>query len=384
MTDTGNELPKLLVVDDEEAILETMALTFEDDYQVVTSSDARRALELLAEHAPVAVVITDQRMPNMTGSELLAQVYARYPETSRIILTGFADMGSTVDAINDGHVYAYVNKPWETDELKQVVRRAYELHSLTVENRRLLEELSQSNQFLEAVIDRLDTGALAIDSDGVVRAANRAARALLHMPEDPRGVLMADVMTHESLEPLAETVKRLAEESDGGFEDAELRVGEGASRIRLTLETLEDAAGQPFGRVFLFREVSHEPLRRRFDEIVVDVGATAGPLRPRLEPALGEISLLSKDVGESGITSPGMAELAERMQRAQTAIQSWLDVDDLLASEDYPDAQLLRDRMNVALRRWPSGDVIPERVQQLAQQVEAYYESGENTKERVL
>jgi FixJ family two-component response regulator len=384
MTDTGNELPKLLVVDDEEAILETMALTFEDDYQVVTSSDARRALELLAEHAPVAVVITDQRMPNMTGSELLAQVYARYPETSRIILTGFADMGSTVDAINDGHVYAYVNKPWETDELKQVVRRAYELHSLTVENRRLLEELSQSNQFLEAVIDRLDTGALAIDSDGVVRAANRAARALLHMPEDPRGVLMADVMTHESLEPLAETVKRLAEEGEGGFEDAELRVGEGASRIRLTLETLEDAAGQPFGRVFLFREVSHEPLRRRFDEIVVDVGATAGPLRPRLEPALGEISLLSKDVGESGITSPGMAELAERMQRAQTAIQSWLDVDDLLASEDYPDAQLLRDRMNVALRRWPSGDVIPERVQQLAQQVEAYYESGENTKERVL
>ena len=384
MTDTGNELPKLLVVDDEEAILETMALTFEDDYQVVTSSDARRALELLAEHAPVAVVITDQRMPNMTGSELLAQVYARYPETSRIILTGFADMGSTVDAINDGHVYAYVNKPWETDELKQVVRRAYELHSLTVENRRLLEELSQSNQFLEAVIDRLDTGALAIDSDGVVRAANGAARALLHMPEDPRGVLMADVMTHESLEPLAETVKRLAEEGEGGFEDAELRVGEGASRIRLTLETLEDAAEQPFGRVFLFREVSHEPLRRRFDEIVVDVGATAGPLRPRLEPALGEISLLSKDVGESGITSPGMAELAERMQRAQTAIQSWLDVDDLLASEDYPDAQLLRDRMNVALRRWPSGDVIPERVQQLAQQVEAYYESGENTKERVL
>ena len=79
-----------------------------------------------------------------------------------------------------------------------------------------------------------------------------------------------------------------------------------------------------------------------------------------------------------------MAELAERSERAQTAIQSWLDVDDLLAASDYPDAQLLRDRMSVALRRWPSGDALPRRVQQLAERVEAYYESGENTRERVL
>ena len=79
-----------------------------------------------------------------------------------------------------------------------------------------------------------------------------------------------------------------------------------------------------------------------------------------------------------------MAELSERTQRAQTAIQSWLDVDDLLAVEDYPDAQLLRDRMMMASRRWPSGDEIPERVQQLSERVEAYYESGENTRERVL
>lgn len=384
MTDTGNELPKLLIVDDEEAILETMALTFDGDYQVVTSTDARRALDLLADHAPVAVVITDQRMPDMTGSEFLAKVYTRFPETSRIILTGFSDMASTVDAINDGHVYAYVNKPWEPNELKQIVRRAYEHHALTVENRRLLEELRQSNQFLEAVIDRLATGALAVDADGVVRAANRAARDLLRMPDDPRGVPMSEMMTRKGLEPLADTVQRLVDDGEGRFEDAEFRVGEGARRVRLTLETLEDATGRSFGWVFLFREVSHEPLRRRFDEIVVDIGKNEGSLRPRLELALGETAALTKDVGESGIISPGMAELAERMQRAQTAIQSWLDVDELLASEDYPDAQPLRDRMNVALRRWPSGELIPERVQQLTQRVEAYYESGENTRERVL
>jgi len=384
MTQNGNQLPKLLVVDDEEAILETMTFTFDDDYEVVTSTDARRALDLMAEHAPISVVITDQRMPDMTGSEFLAEVYARYPETSRIILTGFADMASTVDAINDGHVYAYVNKPWEPDELKQIVRRAYEHHALTVENRRLLDELSQSNQFLEAVIDRLATGALAVDSEGVVRAANQAARQVLRLPADPRGVAMSDVMQREGLEPLSEMITRLADEGEGHFEDAEIRVGEGARRVRLSLETLENGDGHPFGRVFMFKEVSHEPLQRRFDEILVDVGECPDALRPRLEQALGEIALLVKDLGESGIISPGMAELSARSQRAQTAIQSWLDVDDQLAGEDYPDAQLLRDRIQLGMQRWPAGDLIPERVQQLAKRVEAYYESGENPRERVL
>jgi len=384
MTDMERDLPKLLVVDDEEAILETMTLTFDGDYQVVTSTDARRALDLMADHAPVAVVITDQRMPQMTGSEFLAKVYDGYPETSRIILTGFSDMASTVDAINDGHVYAYVNKPWEPNELKQVVRRAYEHHTLTVENRRLLEELRQSNQFLEAVIDRLSTGALAGDADGVVRAANRAARDLLRMHGDPRGVSMSEMMARDGLEPIADTVQRLVDDGEELFEDAELRVGDGARHVRITRETLEDAVGQFFGWVILFREISHEPLRRRFDEIVVDIGKCEGSLRPRLELALGEIAALAKDVGESGIVSPGMAELAERMQRAQTAIQSWLDVDDLIESEEYPDAQPLRDRMNLALRRWPSGEAIPERVQKLSERVEAYYDSGENMRERVL
>ena len=184
---SGNSLPRILVVDDEEAILETMTFTFMDDYEVLTSTDARAALELLEANAPVSVVISDQRMPEMTGSELLAEVYERHPETSRIILTGFADMDSTLEAINDGHVYAYVNKPWEPDELKQVVRRAYEHHALTTENQRLLEDLQAANQFLEAVIDRLNTGALAIDSGGIVRAANKTACEYLNLPDEPHG-----------------------------------------------------------------------------------------------------------------------------------------------------------------------------------------------------
>ena len=92
---TSSPLPRILVVDDEEAILETMTFTFMDTYEVITSSDARKALALLDDHAPVAVAISDQRMPNMTGTEFLAERYERNPETVRIMLTGFADVEAT-------------------------------------------------------------------------------------------------------------------------------------------------------------------------------------------------------------------------------------------------------------------------------------------------
>jgi hypothetical protein len=79
-----------------------------------------------------------------------------------------------------------------------------------------------------------------------------------------------------------------------------------------------------------------------------------------------------------------MAELADRASRSQTAIQNWLDVDDRLVAEDYPDAQMLMDRMRLASQRWPRSDKLPERVHALGSVVEAYYESGENPRQRVL
>ena len=89
----------------------------------------------------------------------------------RIILTGFADMEAIVESINDGHVYAYISKPWEPDHLKQVMKQAVDHYALAVENERLLIDLKHANVFLEAVMDQLDTGALAVDdAEGVVQA----------------------------------------------------------------------------------------------------------------------------------------------------------------------------------------------------------------------
>jgi CheY-like chemotaxis protein len=374
---------RILVVDDEEAILETMTFTFEDDYDVLTSTSPREALALLDRSAPVAVVISDQRMPEMTGVELLAEIYAHHPNTVRIILTGFADMDATIGAINAGHVYAYVTKPWEPDQLKQVVRRAVDHHRLACENDRLLAELLRANRFLEAVIDELDTGALAVDADGVLRAANRPARAYLGLG-DPRGLPLAQALAAPELAALAAAADRLAAGPDACPQDLDLFRGGKRLRLRVKGHPLLDEGGAALGRVLLLQEVSHEPLRRRFEELIEQAVREPGSLRALLQQAQADLRKLAAEAKGSGVGSPAMDELAERASRSATAIDHWLSVDDALAREDYPDAQLLRERMRVATSRWPLPDRLPPRVQELARRVEAYYESGENSKQHVL
>jgi len=381
---TTSDLPRILIVDDEEAILETMTFTFMGVYEVITSDDAEKALALMDQHAPLSVVITDQRMPGMTGVELLEKVYQRHPETVRIMLTGFADSEATIKAINEGHVYAYINKPWEPEELKQVVKRAVEHHALTVENHRLVDDLMSVNSIMESVMDRLDVGAIAIDRDGIVRAANKPARAYLSLSGKLRGRTLDDVLADQDLGEIAESVARMARDQGCAFEDYSLDTGTSRHRLRVSCQLLTSPDEESLGRVLLFKEISHEPLRRSFDEVVAGIAAADEGLRAQLDDALSALGELAAQVQASGISSSSMAELQERVSRCQTAIQNWLDVDDLMAREEYPDAQLLLDRMRVASLRWPDSEELPARVARLAQRVESYYESGENPRERVL
>jgi hypothetical protein len=109
-----------------------------------------------------------------------------------------------------------------------------------------------------------------------------------------------------------------------------------------------------------------------------------GALRDELENARLQLKNLGDEVRESHVDSPGMEHLAERLSRALTAIENWIDVDDVIASEDFPDAQVLLDRMRVATTRWPLADRLPDRVRELAKSVDEYYESGENPKQNIL
>jgi len=373
-------LPKILVVDDEEAILETMLFTFQGEYEVLTTTSARRGLEMLEEHAPVAVVLSDQRMPDMSGVEFVAEVCGRHPSTVRIMLTGFSDAEATIRAINDGHVWAYITKPWEPEPLKQVVRQAVDHHRLSLENRKLLEELRGANVFLAAVMDELDSGAIAVDAAGVVQAVNRPVRDYFGLSGDPCGLALLDCLEDRGLTSIGAAAVAVAGDEEVSFQD----VDAGANRFRVTSHALVSKAGEALGRVIFFREISHEPLVQEFNEGVGGLVGVTGSLRPKLESVRDALSSLSEQVGTSGIVSPGMAELTERASRTRTALEQWLDVDDAMARADYPDAQALRDRMRIASARWPLGDELPLRVRELAKRVDDYYDSGEKSRERVL
>ena len=135
----------LLIVDDEKEILRTLELTFEADYQVFTANSALQALEILKTEREIALIIADQRMPDMTGVEMFERVIQIDPRIIRIILTGYTDNAALIDAINRGHIYQYIVKPWERQELRVMVKRALQSYELIVENQRLLEELRLAN-----------------------------------------------------------------------------------------------------------------------------------------------------------------------------------------------------------------------------------------------
>ncbi len=128
--------PKILYVDDELDNLVSFKAVFRRQYAILTAESAAMALKIL-EKEPVSIVISDQRMPKMTGVELFEQIKDLYPDTIRMVLTGYSDMQAIIDAINKGNVYQYITKPWKADELKVIIQNALETHRLREKNREL-------------------------------------------------------------------------------------------------------------------------------------------------------------------------------------------------------------------------------------------------------
>ncbi|KAH0533573.1 hypothetical protein GP486_008988, partial [Trichoglossum hirsutum] len=121
-----------------------------EGYKILVADSGKQGLELLATH-PVGVIISDQRMPEMTGVEFLRRVKRLYPDTVRIVLSGYTDLKSITDAINEGSIYRFLTKPWEDEHLLSNVREAFQRYELRRENSRLGLELKQANEELSAI-----------------------------------------------------------------------------------------------------------------------------------------------------------------------------------------------------------------------------------------
>ncbi len=141
----------ILYVDDEENNLFSFKAAFRIKYQIYTAISVDEALKMLSEK-PVHIIITDQRMPNMTGVEFLEKVIEIYPDPMRVLLTGYADMGAVVDAVNKGKIFHYLTKPWNEEELDMTITRSYDAYLEKLKLKEENEKLETSNDQLEFLL----------------------------------------------------------------------------------------------------------------------------------------------------------------------------------------------------------------------------------------
>lgn len=162
---------KVLYVDDEEGNLMAFRASFRRDFEVRTATSAAEGLAILRE-SPAHVVISDQRMPLMSGAEFLAQVREHHPKAIRIMLTGFSDIEAVIDAVNKGGIHAYITKPWDPIDLKLRIEQAYEVHALRAERERLFQRYRQ-------VFDTAGDPIVIVDETGSLQDVNPAAEKLM-------------------------------------------------------------------------------------------------------------------------------------------------------------------------------------------------------------
>ena len=196
----------MLLVDDEENITSALVrLLRRDGYTILRANSGEAGLALLAQNE-VGVIISDQRMPGMNGVEFLSKVREQYPDTIRIVLSGYTELNSVTDAINRGAVYKFLTKPWEDELLRANVEEAFQRYEMRMENARLTRELEDANEELtrinreleqrveektrevmrnlnvlqvsQEVLERLPVAVIGVGDDGIIAIANRSALRL--------------------------------------------------------------------------------------------------------------------------------------------------------------------------------------------------------------
>lgn len=224
----------ILCLDDEQNILNSLRrLLRKEGYKLLLASNGEEAFKLLAENE-VHLVISDQRMPEMNGTEFLAKVKEQYPDILRIILTGYTDVDSITESINKGHIYKFFLKPWNDQNLKLEIRQALEQFALIRDNIRLdktvvaqNEKLKEINENLEnlvdertrkiaaqnhaleishAILEDLPMPILGVDSDGIIILANKMAQVRINEGGVKLGVPLSDYFHKEAQDALSKVL----------------------------------------------------------------------------------------------------------------------------------------------------------------------------------
>lgn len=138
----------VLYIDDEPHNLTSFHASFRREFNVFTAESAEEGRKIL-EQKPIHVILSDQRMPKTTGIEFFESILESFPEPIRILITGYTDINAVIDSINRGQVYKYLTKPWNEDDIKNFIIKAYEVYKLRKENEELTNKLMDLNKKLE-------------------------------------------------------------------------------------------------------------------------------------------------------------------------------------------------------------------------------------------
>jgi DNA-binding NtrC family response regulator len=168
----------ILLVDDEPEILFSLRGLLRREFDLHTAQSGAEALEVL-HREPIHVIMTDQRMPEMTGVELLARAQGECPEAIRIVFTGYADIKAVVDAVNQGQIYRYLTKPWDPDELRGVLQQACEQYERIAERRRLLVDLREYVARSQGLLKGSGQAEAAGAADALLERLDRAAERVV-------------------------------------------------------------------------------------------------------------------------------------------------------------------------------------------------------------
>lgn len=147
----SNKKIRVLFVDDEDNNLVAFKAAFRQKYEVFTAASAEEGLKFLDKN-DVHIVITDQYLKETSGTEFLMQVMEKHPDTMRVLITGYAVIEDIIEAVNKTHIYAYISKPWEFDEVSEVIEAGYNVYKRRKEQKSLIVNLTRTNEQLEFML----------------------------------------------------------------------------------------------------------------------------------------------------------------------------------------------------------------------------------------
>ncbi|MCP4688475.1 MAG: response regulator [Desulfobacterales bacterium] len=327
---TNSKTPKavILYVDDEPENLEGFKAVFRRDYDVHLAHSAREALAIL-DRIHIQVLITDQRMPEMSGSDLLEAAAKKHPDMVRIMLTGFSDLEPVVDAINRGRLQGYFSKPLDVDLLKRHMEKCLAVFYLKLKNEALHETLRQSEARLRSIFDQAAIGIAALENDGRFRMANKKLCDMLGIREDePWGKTLHQIIPHDDVNVGGDRLKALLENRITSFhvESRVRRHNHDRGWVAMTLSAVRAGDGSAESLIAIVEDITRRMVAEKEKERLVDrlqqarkmeaIGALASGVAHDFNNILGPIVGYSELIAAEASPETAHGEYARRISTA--------------------------------------------------------------------